>query len=209
MVVHANDNSAWKAFEESELTHSAAHYLMTIMHLRKQNGYARVTDVAEHLKVSRGAASRAITLFKDRGWIQENEHRMLELTESGMELARSVERNYLILEYFLEEILGVSEEIAREDACKIEHLLSPQTAQSLGRFIHLCREKPHLADVLRKHVAGLDTACQRHDDCDICEEYDGCIAEDACQFANQTANQAAEAAAEPTERSAPPAAEQV
>jgi Mn-dependent DtxR family transcriptional regulator len=199
MVVHANDNSAWKAFEESELTHSAAHYLMTIMHLRKQNGYARVTDAAEHLKVSRGAASRAIALFKDRGWIQENEHRMLELTESGMELARSVERNYLILEYFLEEILSVPAEIAREDACKIEHLLSPQTAQNLGRLISVCREKPHLADVLRKHVAGLDTTCQRHDDCEICEEYDGCIAEDACQFANQNPGQA--------ERAAPPAPE--
>jgi Mn-dependent DtxR family transcriptional regulator len=177
MVVHVNDNSAWRAFEESELTHSAAHYLMTIMHLRKKNGYARVTDVAEHLSVSRGAASRATTLFKERGWIQENEHRMLELTADGMELARSVERNYLILEAFFEDILGVTKDVALADACKIEHLLSPQTAQMLFRFTQFFKERPKLAEQIRRKL-GCEPASCSHEECEICEEYDGCLADD-------------------------------
>jgi Mn-dependent DtxR family transcriptional regulator len=185
MVVHTNDNSAWRAFEESELTHSAAHYLMTIMHLRKKNGYARVTDVAEHLSVSRGAASRGISLFKERGWIQENEHRMLELTDDGMELARSVERNYLILEFFFEDILGVPDETSREDACKIEHLLSPETSKRLFRFIRIFRDHPELTDQVRKQFGQPDSECCQKE-CDICEEYDGCLAEDTRNIGQPT-----------------------
>ena len=92
MTDYINDSSQWRAFEDSELTHSAAHYLTTIKQLRQQYGYARVTDVADTLKVSRGAASRAMVLLKDRGWIQEDPHRMLQLTNEGMERARNVER---------------------------------------------------------------------------------------------------------------------
>jgi Mn-dependent DtxR family transcriptional regulator len=187
MVVHINDNSAWRAFEESELTHSAAHYLMTIMHLRKKNGYARVTDVAEHLSVSRGAASRATTLFKERGWIQENEHRMLELTEDGMELARSVERNYLILESFFEDVLGVSKDVALADACKIEHLLSPETAKMLFRFVQFMKERPKLGAQIRQKLSGGAEACT-HEECEICEEYDGCLADDMGSCAPQGEN---------------------
>src|SRR2546423_1810774 len=144
MNVHINDSSVWRAFEESELTHSAAHYLMTIMHLRQQQGYARVTDVAEHLRVSRGAVSRAMSLLKERGWIQEDPHRMLELTANGQELARSVQRNYLIVECFLEDILKVPTEVAREDACKMEHLLSHETSTALFRMIRVMMQDPEM-----------------------------------------------------------------
>lgn len=130
-----NDSSTWRAYEERELTHSAAHYLMAIMHLREEFGYARVTDVADYLKVSRGAASRAISILKERDWIEEDAHRMLLMTEPGLELARSVERNYQVIQSFFEEILEVPGDIAREDACKFEHLLSRQTSEALLRFL--------------------------------------------------------------------------
>ncbi len=83
-----NDGSVWRAFDDAELTHSAAHYLMAVMHLREEFGYARVTDVAEYLKVSRGAASRAVAMLKERNWLEEDPHRMLLMTEDGLELAR-------------------------------------------------------------------------------------------------------------------------
>lgn len=131
------DSSTWRAFEETELTHSAAHYLTTILQLRERFGYARVTDVAEELKISRGAASRALTLLKERGWIQEDPHRMLELTPSGRDLARGVVRNHAVVERFMEEILGLSAQLAHEDACKMEHLLNPETIQALVRLIRV------------------------------------------------------------------------
>jgi DtxR family transcriptional regulator, Mn-dependent transcriptional regulator len=179
MNVHINDSSVWRAFEESELTHSAAHYLMTIMHLRRQQGYARVTDVAEHLRVSRGAASRATSLLKERGWIQEDPHRMLELTANGLELARGVQRNYLIVECFLEDILLVPAEIAREDACKMEHLLSPQTTTALFRMIRAMMREPDLRASLAKRLQDAQLACEHTGPCDICHEYGQCLAQES------------------------------
>ena len=121
--------------EETELTHSAAHYLTAILHLRQRFGYARVTDVAEELKISRGAASRALALLKERGWIQEDPHRMLELTPGGQDLARGVVRGHTVIERFMEDILGIPAEMAHEDACKMEHLMSPATVEALVRLI--------------------------------------------------------------------------
>ncbi|MCE5230098.1 metal-dependent transcriptional regulator [bacterium] len=150
-----NDNSSWRAFEDAEPTHSAAHYLTTIMHLKERMGYARVTDLAEHLGVSRGAASRAAALLKERGWIEEDPNRMLLLTDSGRDLARSVERNYLIMECFLEDILGVPGDIARRDACKLEHLLSGQTGQALFRLVRVLNESPKILKKIQTRVANL------------------------------------------------------
>ncbi len=178
MSVHINDSSVWRAFEDSELTHSAAHYLTTIMHLRRKFGYARVTDVAEHLRVSRGAASRAIQLLKERGWIEEDPNRMLLLTGDGDSLARGVERNYLIMECFLEDILGIPADAAREDACKMEHLLSSKTSNSLFRLIRVLNEDQALMSKLQARVASFPDDCPNDGNCAICQEYDGCIASD-------------------------------
>ena len=60
-----NDAAYWREFENNQLTHSAAHYLMAIDSLRGDLGYARVTDVADMLEVSRGAASMAIAFFEE------------------------------------------------------------------------------------------------------------------------------------------------
>ena len=154
MTSRINDSSFWRSFEESGLTHSAAHYLTTIFHLREQYGYARVTDVAECLKISRGAASRAIAILKERGWIQEDPHRMLELTGNGLELARGIERNFGVLESFLEDILGLPHEVAHEDACKMEHLLNPVTVSALHRLIRALQlDKP------LKRMKGVPHSC--------------------------------------------------
>ncbi|MCL5269354.1 MAG: metal-dependent transcriptional regulator [bacterium] len=153
MTERINDSSLWRTFEDGELTHSAAHYLMAIMHLRRRFGYARVTDVADHLKVSRGAASRATALLKERGWIREDPHRMLELTPDGEELARAVERNFLVIQYFLEDILGLPREVAFEDACKMEHLLSSETTGGLIRLIKVLEKEKGWVETLKARLA--------------------------------------------------------
>ena len=139
-----NDSSFWRACEDRPLTHSAAHYLTAIARLRQRHGYARVTDVAAALGISRGAASRAITLLKERGWIGEDPHRMLELSEAGAELARAVEHNYQVIQCFLEEVLGVAHDVACEDACKLEHLCSAPTIGALVSFIRTLEGPPPL-----------------------------------------------------------------
>jgi len=135
MPPQINDSPSGRTCEDRTLTHSAAHYLTAIARLRLRHGYARVTDVAATLRISRGAASRAITLLKERGWIGEDPHRMLELTAAGAELARGVEHNYQVIQCFLEDVLGVAHDVACEDACKLEHLCSAPTIGALVSFI--------------------------------------------------------------------------
>jgi Mn-dependent DtxR family transcriptional regulator len=184
MSVHLNDNSAWRAFEESELTHSAAHYLMTIMHLRKQNGYARVTDISRELKVTKSAASRAIGSMKERGLIDEDSNRMLRLTEKGRNLARIVERNYMILERFLGDVLEVQSEIAREDACKMEHLLSNESTAAIFQLIRILNKDEKLMKALKSALRNPEPACTDDELCDLCEDFESCIADTDCKISS-------------------------
>jgi len=145
-----NDSAYWREFEKNELTHSAAHYLMAIDSLREEFGYARVTDVAVKLDVSRGAASMSIAHLKKRGWVTEDPNRFLLLAEEGHAMAKIVEQNYRILSKFFTEILGSPKEIALSDACKMEHLISPETSQRLEKLINLYDSDPKLAKALDK-----------------------------------------------------------
>lgn len=56
----------WKSFEQNPLTHSAAHYLMTIKELITENGYARLTDIARHLSITSGSYSLSLKVLKKR-----------------------------------------------------------------------------------------------------------------------------------------------
>lgn len=123
---------------------------MAIDSLREEFGYARVTDVAVKLEVSRGAASMSIAHLKKRGWVTEDPNRFLLLAEEGHAMAKIVEQNFRILSKFFTEILGSPKEIALSDACKMEHLISPETSQRLEKLIDLYDSDPKLAKALDK-----------------------------------------------------------
>ncbi|MBN1516071.1 metal-dependent transcriptional regulator [Candidatus Sumerlaeota bacterium] len=170
-----NDSEYWRKYEEAKVTHSAAHYLMAIINLRKQQGYARITDVADYLRVSRGAASKAIALLREREYICEDPNRMLELTRKGFNVTHAVERNFAVVECFFKDILKIEETIARENACKLEHLLSPSVTESLFRFVRALEENPALMDQIRRKIDTDDNPCVDKTGCMVCNEYDGCL----------------------------------
>ncbi|MBN2307851.1 MAG: metal-dependent transcriptional regulator [Candidatus Hydrogenedentes bacterium] len=143
-----NDSTYWRAFGENDITHSAGHYLMAIDALRDEYGYARVTDVAETLEISRSAASMAISQLKRRGWVSEDRNRFLLLTEDGAEMARLVEGNFAILSKFFEEVLGAEPDVAKADACKMEHLMSLETGRRLVWLMrHVLNDSSRAADI--------------------------------------------------------------
>ena len=92
------EKEVWKHFEDNALTHSAAHYLMTIHELLEENGYSRVTDIAKRLNITRGSCSISLKTLKQRGLILEDHNKFLSLSDEGMELAELVERNDELLE---------------------------------------------------------------------------------------------------------------
>ena len=144
MAHEENTASYWREFDKNKVTHSAAHYLMAVDHLRKKLGYARVTDVAEELSVSRGATSMAVSHLKKRELITEDPNRFLLLTDEGQRMADEVEHNFSTLSTFFGDILGVPHEVAMADACKTEHLLSRETSRRLVNLMHyILNDKDH------------------------------------------------------------------
>ena len=87
----------WRAYEENELSHSAAHHLMAVHELREAHGYARVSDVAKHLSITKGSVSTAMKHLKERGYVQEDLNRFLELTEQGLKVVQEVEETRLVV----------------------------------------------------------------------------------------------------------------
>lgn len=113
---------------------SGEDYLEAILMIRKEKGFCRSIDVAHHLNVSKPSVSVAMGILREGGMITTDADGLLNFTEEGLKLAEDVyARHCLLTEFFLS--LGVSDEVAREDACKIEHDLSRETYQCLQKFM--------------------------------------------------------------------------
>lgn len=109
-----------------ELHESGEMYLETILILKNRFGYVRSIDIANEMKVSKPSVSRAVGLLKDNGYITFDPNGMILLTEAGMEVAEKIYERHTVLSRYLTAI-GVSEETASKDACKIEHIISDET----------------------------------------------------------------------------------
>ena len=131
----------WKQFEENRISHSAAHHLLAVLDLRRERGYARVTDVAKYLNITTGSASTNLKNLKQKGLIIEDDNRFLVLSDKGELLAKAVIARKEIFKKFLVDYLHVSEDQAEIDSCKTEHLLSHETSERLLAFIQLLSTK--------------------------------------------------------------------
>ncbi len=120
---------------ENELTHSMVHYLLTIHKLREVNGYARVTDIAKDLNLTKGSVSTAVNNLKKKSLVEENESKFLMLSARGHEEVHKILSSRTLLFYFLKDVVGASEEYAHKDSCLMEHLLSNETRTGLFNFM--------------------------------------------------------------------------
>ena len=116
------------------LHESAEMYLETIYLLSQQQQNVRSIDVAEYMGYSKPSISRAIGLLKQGGYVVVDDDGFLKLTGSGLEVAQKVFERHTIVSRFLIK-LGVEEEIALEDACKIEHVISDASLAAIKDFL--------------------------------------------------------------------------
>ena len=168
-------NQVWKSFAAHEVSHSVAHYLTTLLDLHERRGYARVSDVAKELEVTKGSVSVQMKHLKEKGWVTEDENRFLQLTPLGQSVAREVIQNRRLLIEFLCEVLGLEAEQAETDACKIEHLLSPETSEQLMALVQLLQSEDPDAVKFLKQLKNFKVKCPSLEDCHICE--DQCLME--------------------------------
>ena len=117
-----------------KIQESAENYLEAILVIGKRKGYVRSIDIANELSVSKPSVSVAMKSFKNEGYILVNESGEIILTDKGKEIAEKVyERHNVIANALI--IMGVSEDTAYEDSCKIEHVISDETFKKLKEFI--------------------------------------------------------------------------
>ncbi|MBE5802452.1 MAG: metal-dependent transcriptional regulator [Clostridiales bacterium] len=111
---------------------SAEDYLEMILMLAETKGEVRSIDIAAGLGVSKPSVSVAMKRLREDGYIQMDQNSLITLTESGLTIARKVYNRHKTITRFLVQ-LGVDEATAKEDACKIEHDLSPATFEAIQR----------------------------------------------------------------------------
>ena len=107
-------------------------YLEAIHVLTKQNGHVRSIDVSEYLGYSKPSVSRAMGILRSGGYITVDKDGSITLTETGLEIAEKIYARHTLLTRLLVHI-GVSEETAAEDACKLEHAISDESFEALKK----------------------------------------------------------------------------
>jgi Mn-dependent DtxR family transcriptional regulator len=111
-------------------------YLETIYLLTQQSSTVRSIDVAEHMGYSKPSVSRAVGLLKQGGYVVVDEDGFLSLTDDGKAVAEKIfERHTVLSRLFIR--LGVSEAVAAEDACKIEHIISDETFNAIKNYLNI------------------------------------------------------------------------
>ena len=117
------------------LLESGENYLETILVLTKRNGSVRSIDIADEMNFTKASVSRAMSILKrDEYIIMEPDGRIL-LTKEGQKKAAAVYDRHVTLTRFINEVLGVDEEIAEKDACRIEHIISPETFAGIKNLL--------------------------------------------------------------------------
>ncbi len=121
------------------LKESGEMYLETIYILHQSNSTVHAVNVAEHMGYSRASVSRGMGLLKEQGYIIVEDDGNICLTEEGLALARKInERHTILAKMFM--ALGVEEETATEDACRIEHVISDRCFEAVKAHFNNYRE---------------------------------------------------------------------
>ena len=108
-------------------------YLETILRLSQKSGHVRAIDVGEEMGYSKPSVSRAMSLLKQGEYIVIDKDGSITLTDAGREIAEKIYARHTLLTNFLISI-GVNEETAAEDACKMEHSISDTSFEAIKKL---------------------------------------------------------------------------
>lgn len=117
-----------------QLQESGQMYLETIYVLSKTVSGVHSVDISEHMGYSKPSVSRAVNLLKSGGYITVDEDNHITLTEMGLEIAEKIYNRHIVLSKML-VALGVPEDIAAEDACRMEHTISDESFEAIRRHV--------------------------------------------------------------------------
>lgn len=117
---------------------SAEMYLKTILILEKRIGIVRAIDIAREMQFSRPTVSQQINNLTANGYLEVDNKKQIFLSPKGREIAEETYyRHNGLVDFFI--WIGVSEDTALEDACRIEHYISQETFDRMREYFDKCR----------------------------------------------------------------------
>ena len=116
------------------LQESGEMYLETILILSQKNEQVRSIDISEYMGYSKPSVSRAVGLLKKDAFITVEKEGYIYLTDKGRALAEKILNRHTILTQLLID-LGISQETASNDACRIEHVISDETFDAIRKYM--------------------------------------------------------------------------
>ena len=153
-----------------EITHSVAHYLIAVDAVTAKKGYCRAADIARTLGVSRNAVSLKLQSLRGTDLLEVDEYKSVKLTESGAQKTAFIISMRRTVKHLLVDLLGVEEEVANQDACLVEHLLSKETGlQMLNMFQFINQGSPSARKFIDDFKEfSLTHSCGGEADCGVC-----------------------------------------
>ena len=109
-------------------------YLETILRLKEKNPNVRSIDVASEMGFSKASVSRALHKLEEGGYLIMDDNGFLRLTDQGTKVAETIYERHTVISGLLMSI-GVPEETATEDACRVEHVISAESFDAIKRYI--------------------------------------------------------------------------
>lgn len=117
-----------------DISESVEMYLEAILELEAKNNVVRSVDIARFLGVTKPSVNRAMTNLKNEGYILMEPYGDIVFTDKGRQTARHIHELHHIITDFLVGSLGISPELAEADACRIEHVISPEVVQAMKAY---------------------------------------------------------------------------
>ena len=130
--------------EETRRTHtpSMENYLETIATLRNEDRIVRVSQISQRLKVKMPSVTAALKRLSQQGLVEHERYGYIKLTPKGDKVAREVIRRHKALSCFFAKALDIDQKTAEEDACKIEHIISPLSMERIVKFVEFLQACP-------------------------------------------------------------------
>jgi DtxR family Mn-dependent transcriptional regulator len=148
-----------KKFSSPGLTHSAAHHLLAVSDAIDRQGYARCTDIARELAITRGSVSVAMQSLKSAGYVAQDENHFFHLSDSGRKAVASIQGRHQIVERFLTEVLGLPSGDSHRESCRLEYLIEAHTARRLFALLEFWRKRD-LDGALEKELGQACPVCR-------------------------------------------------
>lgn len=130
---------------DANLTSSLEDYLEVISNYLKKYNKIRAIDISKELNVSRASVSEALKRLSKQGLINYSRYDAITITEEGEKIAHKVIKKHTLLQEFFSNVLGLEEQEATENACKIEHIISEKVFERLYEYIEYNKLHPEFA----------------------------------------------------------------